>query len=535
MAPRLGSGAAALTLGLLLLAACLFALFVAPRAILWTLIGVALLLGGLAIARQAETSGERLAGFLLPIAGLVIAVASAGWLLGLYDLRFWVDRVVGNPIGFGLTALGVLGAAAFIREGAQLIVDREWRAGLFSLTVGIVGLLLLGGAVLGVLIRSVAAISMLVVGLAIVAVVITSALSILVRPSSIATVGGPKLPLDIAPDRPSGLHSSAHVAALSGERNADPLVTALRQPDGVVALDLAGRGLQSLPAEIGRLRNLRSLDLGEALGPNDSVVSNQLRTLPATIGGLRRLQTLNLSANDLDSLPSEIGWLERLTSLNLSFNRFSVLPDSVRALRALETLGLERNGLSVLPDWIGELGRLRTLNVGDNRIAAVPASIGDLTELRSLDLSHNRIGALPSTIRSIERLETLSLRANALVRLPDGFDGLRSLRSLYLGDNPLDLEQAFSLLSGLPALETLELGRVGADALPPTIGDFPALRTLVLRSNALEDVPPEIARLTTLETLDLANNRLRVLPDGVKALRLRRLETGGNPLSIGVS
>ncbi|GIW05588.1 MAG: hypothetical protein KatS3mg060_0393 [Dehalococcoidia bacterium] len=537
MAPRLSSTGAALALGLLLAASSVFALLVAPGASLWLLLGVALVLSGLVIARQAESRAARLAGFVMPIAGLGIAGLAAGWLLGLYDLRTWLDLIVVNPVGFALAALGVLGAAAFIREGAQLVVDREWRAGLISLGIGVLGLFLLGGAVLGILLRSAAAITLLIVAVAIVAIVITSAVSIFVQPSSVATAGGPKLPGE-TPALPAGRRVGRRPEALLpadaasptlGTRT-DPLREALRRPEQTTALDLAGRGLASLPPEIGRLRNLRSLDLGEAIGANDVVLSNRLRTLPPAIGGLRRLESLNLAANEIESLPDELGWLDRLKSLNVSFNRLRNLPPALRSLRALETLRLERNGLEALPVWTGELRALRVLDLADNRLADLPPSLGALSELRALDLSHNRIATLPDTFGGLVRLESLALHANRLRVLPESFSQLRRLRTLSLGGNPLDLDGVVELLAQLPALEMLELGGIGATSLPESIGRLATLRTLILRGNALETLPASLGDLQRLECLDLANNRLHAIPESVRRLPLRRLDLDGNPL-----
>ncbi|MCS6802622.1 MAG: leucine-rich repeat domain-containing protein [Chloroflexota bacterium] len=535
MAPWVGSAGAALALGILLVASGLFVLFIAPRPPLWMLFGLALALAGFLIARRAESRAARLAGFLLPIAGLGFAGLSLGWLIGLYDLRVWRDYLLLNPVGFALAALGVLGAAAFIREGAQLLLDRQWRAGTISLSIGVLGLLLLGGAVVGVLLRSVALMTLLVVGAAIVAVIVTSAASIFVQPSSVAAAAGPRLPGEVP--LPSGGSARWRQGALPtpaapSSSHADPLASALRRPDHVTELDLAGRGLTALSPEIGRLRHLRSLDLGEKLGPDDTVLSNHLRSLPATVGALRQLETLNLAANALDSLPEEFAWLERLRRLDLSFNRLRELPPALRSLRSLETLRLERNRLEALPPWLGELRALRTLVLADNRIAALPDTIGALGALRTLDLSHNQLTALPETLGELEHLESLSLYANQIRELPRSFGALRALRMVALGGNPLDLERVLALLAQLPALETLDLRSVGASVLPATIGRFPALRTLILRGNALQTLPDTLANLTTLEGLDLAHNQFREVPAVTRRLPLRRLDLDGNPLVV---
>lgn len=535
MAPRWSSSGAALALGLFLVASGLIALVVVPHPLLWLVIGLAVALTGFVVGRHAQSRAGRLAGFVLPIAGLGMAGLALGWLIGLYDLRLWLDLLFVNPVGVALAALGVLGAAAFIREGAQLLVDRQWRPGMISLGIGVLGLLILGGAVVSLMLRSVAMMTLLVVAVAIVGVIITSAVSVFVQPSSVAATAGPRLPGE-ASLRDGSRASARREEALPlptfspAHARVDPLAAALRRPDQVTELDLAGRGLTSLPPEIGRLRNLRSLDLGEKIGEHDRVLSNHLRTLPPTIGSLRRLETLNLASNAVDALPDELAWLERLTTLDLSFNRLGALPPALRSLRALHTLRLERNAIATVPAWIGELRALRALTLADNRIASLPDSIGQLTALRSLDLAHNQLAALPPAIGALAQLESLSLHGNLVRELPPSFEGLRSLRMLALGANPLDLEQALAILARLPALETLELGEVGATTLPATIGRFPALRTLILRENALESLPESLGAVTTLEWLDLANNRLRAIPDALRRLPLRRLDLDGNPL-----
>src|SRR5713101_8333028 len=81
-------------------------------------------------------------------------------------------------------------------------------------------------------------------------------------------------------------------------------------------LDLSGKGLASLPAEIGKLTRLVKLHLRE----------NQLTTLPPELGLLTNLQSLNLNYNHLSSLPPEIGRLTRLKRLDIFHNRLRALP-----------------------------------------------------------------------------------------------------------------------------------------------------------------------------------------------------------------
>ena len=62
---------------------------------------------------------------------------------------------------------------------------------------------------------------------------------------------------------------------------------------GRTTLNLSGKGLSSLPPEIGNLTALKVLDL----------VNNELKELPSWIGNLTSLEMLDLSYNHLTELP----------------------------------------------------------------------------------------------------------------------------------------------------------------------------------------------------------------------------------------
>lgn len=101
-------------------------------------------------------------------------------------------------------------------------------------------------------------------------------------------------------------------------------------------LDTTGRtyrvayDIKDLSAEI------TALDLSE-LG------ANQLTTLPAEIGKLKNLTTLDLSLNQLSTLPTEIGELKNLTTFEVWLNQLSTLPTEIEKLKNLTTLNLRGN------------------------------------------------------------------------------------------------------------------------------------------------------------------------------------------------
>ena len=121
-----------------------------------------------------------------------------------------------------------------------------------------------------------------------------------------------------------------------------------------------------IPAEIGKLVNLQSLDLG----------SNSLYgPVPPEIGNLVNLQSLILSDNGLsESIPAEIGKLVNLQSLILNDNHLSEsIPAEIGNLVNLQSLILFNNGLS----------------------GTVPAEFGNLMSLQSLDLHWNQTNINP--------------------------------------------------------------------------------------------------------------------------------------------
>lgn len=91
--------------------------------------------------------------------------------------------------------------------------------------------------------------------------------------------------------------------------------------------------LEQLPVTVGRLQNLRSLNL----------CNNRLTSLPSELGLLRKLHTLNLGLNQLEALPASVGALKELRHIGLSDNRFTRVPGCLSKLSKLERVNLDRN------------------------------------------------------------------------------------------------------------------------------------------------------------------------------------------------
>ncbi|KAM9477019.1 leucine-rich repeat-containing protein 18 [Clarias gariepinus] len=126
-------------------------------------------------------------------------------------------------------------------------------------------------------------------------------------------------------------------------------------------LDLSRNQLKKIPDFIGQLIGVLWLDLH----------SNYIEQLPKSIGQLESLCHLNLCNNSLDSagLPADIGNLRSLQTLNLGMNRLTALPPSMAALTNLRELGLFDNMLTVLPECLHMLPNLKKINTKRNPIA----------------------------------------------------------------------------------------------------------------------------------------------------------------------
>ncbi|XP_007902769.1 leucine-rich repeat-containing protein 18 [Callorhinchus milii] len=119
-------------------------------------------------------------------------------------------------------------------------------------------------------------------------------------------------------------------------------------------IDLSRNQIKKIPEYIEKFEKLRWLDLH----------TNKIDKIPESIGQLENLFYLNLCNNKLtaDSLPIELGHLKNLRILNLGLNSVDILPTSIGTLKELYELGLFDNNISMVPDKILTLPKLKKLN-----------------------------------------------------------------------------------------------------------------------------------------------------------------------------
>lgn len=132
------------------------------------------------------------------------------------------------------------------------------------------------------------------------------------------------------------------------------LAAALQQPDSVIRLNLKGKKLKEVPAEV-----FTAFPFIEEL----NLSRNQLKHLPDGLGNLKWLRRLDVSKNKIEDLPATIGRCQRL-----------------------EELVINQNELTTLPDSIGRCARLRMIDAWSNNIDRLPATMTELKDLAVIDL-----------------------------------------------------------------------------------------------------------------------------------------------------
>ncbi|MDM8561450.1 hypothetical protein [Candidatus Parabeggiatoa sp. HSG14] len=143
---------------------------------------------------------------------------------------------------------------------------------------------------------------------------------------------------------------------------------------------------------------------------------NQLSgSIPESIGKLRNLKSLDLWGNQLSGpIPESIGNLENLKNLDLAINKLSgPIPESIGNLENLKSLDLKNNQLSgPIPESIGNLGNLTELDLKSNQLSGpIPESIGNLDNLTRLYVSGNKFSCdeIPSSLNPEDCWSTTTL------------------------------------------------------------------------------------------------------------------------------
>ncbi|XP_034947912.1 insulin-like growth factor-binding protein complex acid labile subunit isoform X2 [Chelonus insularis] len=271
------------------------------------------------------------------------------------------------------------------------------------------------------------------------------------------------------------------------------------------------------------------------------------------------VEYLDLSGNNLRLLPADIGRLSELKQILLSKNKLNELPEELENLRKLEKLDLNNNNISDVNgglDVISRLPNLRLLHIKNNPITNLEALKNP--SLRILDVSQCLISKLSNeTLLYFPQLISLNLHGNPLKSIdhirserlkwldlsycmlnylyPDTFQGVPELEQLRLSNNPVLVYSSRKETLRHDKLKKLDVSNCNLDR-PGTHG-LPALTHVILSHNRIRFLPNRIFSrnkmlihlnlndnglslvnqssfigMPKLEVLDLSHNTLEILP-----------------------
>ncbi|XP_055801907.1 receptor-like protein 6 [Solanum dulcamara] len=316
----------------------------------------------------------------------------------------------------------------------------------------------------------------------------------------------------------------------------------------------------SIPNDIGRLRNLRNLNLSEShfddnIPTEISYLSNLVsldlsgnrceldqKTFETLLQNFTNLEVVSLSFVNISSpIPMNLSSSLRYVDLQ-STNLQGVLTENFFLLPNLERLKLDYNKLlkgdlpklhpsntllelsiantgisGELPYSIGTLNSLNHLNLhGCDFSGGIPDSIGNLTQFRQLDLGDNHFtGHIPSTISKLKKLTHLDLSSNSFGgEILNVFSNLQELAELYLSNNSFIGPFPSSILN-LTYLQSLDLSSNSLSGpLPSNASKLPKLFNLNLSHNSLNGTIP--SWVFNIPSLGLHHNQFSRVSDELK-------------------
>lgn len=277
----------------------------------------------------------------------------------------------------------------------------------------------------------------------------------------------------------------------------------------VRALDLGGKGLETLPSYVAEMSALEELSLHD----------NPALDLDAAFAVLAKLPTVRVlriepvrRSGAACALPPSVGRLIKLRNLSVTSEDAVVLPKQIGALRALEELTISAPKWSA-PYELFALPRLKSLALGGCDVVCVPESVTKLAHLERVYLAGATKLDVPDALRKLGKLPGLRYLQLSSASVPPEIGACRSLQELRIvryGREPLRLPEE---LWSLPALKKLDLGGNVLRALPAGVGRLASLEALSLYECGVTKLPDSLGDLPRLAVLNVASNpRLKTLP-----------------------
>ncbi|KAL8141185.1 hypothetical protein V2J09_007206 [Rumex salicifolius] len=294
----------------------------------------------------------------------------------------------------------------------------------------------------------------------------------------------------------------------------------------------------SIPNDIGRLKSLTGLSLG------DNLVSG---TIPKSLFNLSRLNYIRLSNSNIQGhLPQDLGFLlprlgnlmisntdligqvpislsnlSELVVLDISFNnfkgRFPINGNNSPLLSGIYTQfafspGGEPRDLSFL-DTLANCTNLIKLLIGDNSFTgSFPRSILNLsTSLELFGLYSNQVsGQIPLGLGKFVNLYALDFHDNYLTgEIPSDIGQLQGLELFYLYNNNFS-EEIPSSFGNITRLSVMSLDYNNLEgSIPRTLGNCVMMEQLSLSyNNLVGNLHADLFRASSIFSLDISQNKL---------------------------
>lgn len=239
---------------------------------------------------------------------------------------------------------------------------------------------------------------------------------------------------------PAELFQLRKLESINLARNPIPLIpSAIDKLKKLQVFIMGGCPLNELPDELYGLKNMRMLWL----------LGCQFSFIPLGIFQLRTLRRFSIGSS-VESVPAEIGLLTELRELNLSGNNLVSIPAEIGNLSNLVELEFGRYGrgnkLQKIPAEVGRLSKLKKLALENNELRFLPASLADIDTLQEIYLDQNPLDpiiksvyeqGLPELMSYLRGLkESRPLYEAKLVLLGEGGVGKTTLLKALSGKEP---------------------------------------------------------------------------------------------------
>jgi len=301
----------------------------------------------------------------------------------------------------------------------------------------------------------------------------------------------------------------------------------------VEELTITNDSIESIPADIANLKNLRQLrihgekitSLPNTIGENLSLTyinleCPKLKTLPDSFANIKTIKEFKFTRCNITAIPAFVcGWTE-LEKFELSmdntfqgpYTKLNAIPGNIGNLKKLTYLSIENTYIKRIPDSLGNCPLEYLKLTGD--FTSIPETLGNLLNLKTLVLWSYKTLVLPASIGKLSSLKDLDIRARVL-KIPESFGKLAKLEKLSIMTDDVTLPKSFGNLRALKDFSA-DIGK----RLPDSIGNCKNLDSLSISSDKLISLPESICKLKKLEYLRLDTFALKTLPKALGNLTL---------------